>query len=198
MAGGMESSKDTLRRAMIAQRAALGAATLELARNHLTACLAAFPPYVEAAVLVAYLAIGHEVPTDGLIADALRRGKRVYVPRAADRWFIRYEPTSVLRRDTAGVPQPDQGEALEPSERCGIVLVPLLAWTAGGDRLGRGGGWYDRVLPLLAMPSVGLGYDFQERVHVPTEPSDVRLDYVVTESRRIDCGARVLSERRLS
>lgn len=183
---------------MRAQRAALGAATLGLARSHLLACLAAFSPYVEATVLVAYLAIGHEVPTDALIADALRRGKRVYVPRVGARWFHRYEPTVGLRDGSAGVPEPDSGEALEPGERSGIVLVPLLAWTARGDRLGRGGGWYDRVLPLLAMPRVGLAYDFQERVHVPTEPSDVRLDYVVTESRMIDCGTRVLSERRLS
>ena len=160
MAGEMESNKDTLRRAMRAQRAALGAATLGLARSHLTACLGAFSPYLEAAVVVAYLAIGHEVPTDSLVADALRRGKRVYVPRVADRCFIRYEAAADVSPGSACVPEPDQGEALEPGERRGVVLVPLLAWTPDGDRLGRGGGWYDRVLPSLAMPTVGVGIRF--------------------------------------
>lgn len=183
---------------MSAERAALGAAAPRFAGRHLAACLREFPPYLEASVLVAYLALGNEVPTDVVIADALRRGKRVFVPGVAQRWFVRHDSASIgCSVDGAGA-EPAAGEPLDRGERSGVVLVPLLAWSPGGDRLGRGGGWYDRVLPMLAMPSIGVGYDFQQRVHVPTEPSDVRLDYVVTESRMVHCGAGVHSERRLT
>jgi 5-formyltetrahydrofolate cyclo-ligase len=193
----MDCSKQTLRRAMRAQRAALGAATVELAGRHLASRLAVFAPYLEALVVLAYLAKDNEVPTDPVVEDAWRRHKGVYVPKVGEDWFSRYEPGTEVVRGEAGVMEFSDGAPLVTGVGRGIVLVPLLAWSRRGDRLGRGGGWYDRVLPRLGMPTVGVGYEFQEQEHVPNEPTDVRLDYVVTESRLVECG-RVLSERRLS
>jgi 5-formyltetrahydrofolate cyclo-ligase len=192
----MESTKETLRRAMRARRAALDAATVRLAGRHLTVCLAGFAPYLEGAALVAYVARDKEVPTEDAVADALRRRKRVFLPVLDQNWFAEHVADRSLERDRAGWLEPRRDAPLAPEGLSGVVLVPLLAWSASGQRLGRGGGWYDRVLPRLRLPALGVAYDCQERVHVPNEPWDVRLDYVVTESRFIDCGG-VLSAGRL-
>ena len=64
-----------------------------------------------------------------------------------------------------------------------VVFVPGLAFGAQGQRLGRGGGFYDRFLASTGpgITTVGLGYSFQVLEWLPEEPWDRRLDYVVTE-----------------
>ncbi len=77
---------------------------------------------------------------------------------------------------------PEEGAWVEPQ----VLIVPLLAFDARGYRLGYGGGFYDRTLeglrarrPVLA---VGLAFAAQEVAAVPVEPTDQRLDAVVTET----------------
>lgn len=66
-----------------------------------------------------------------------------------------------------------------------LLLVPLLAFDRHGYRLGQGGGYYDRTLPLLRdrgrVEAIGIGYSCQEVETVPHGPTDARLDWVVTE-----------------
>lgn len=65
-----------------------------------------------------------------------------------------------------------------------VVLVPGLAFTADGERLGQGGGWYDRFLTDVRSDCVAIGVGFHEQIlaGLPTEPHDVRLDGVVTDA----------------
>lgn len=76
---------------------------------------------------------------------------------------------------------PEEGDWLTPD----VVIVPLLAFDARGYRLGYGGGFYDRTLeklrkkgPLLA---IGFAFSGQEMAAVPTEPTDQKLDLIMTE-----------------
>ncbi len=65
-----------------------------------------------------------------------------------------------------------------------VVIVPGIAFTAAGDRLGQGGGWYDRFL-LRVRPdcvTIGVGFEPQLVDRLPVEPHDVRLDLVVTDA----------------
>jgi 5-formyltetrahydrofolate cyclo-ligase len=85
---------------------------------------------------------------------------------------------------------PEEGAWVEPQ----VLIVPLLAWDARGYRLGYGGGFYDRTLeglrakgPVLA---VGFAFSAQEVAEVPTEPTDQRLDAVVTEKGVIEIARR--------
>lgn len=68
-----------------------------------------------------------------------------------------------------------------------VVVVPGLAFTVDGDRLGQGGGWYDRFLSntMPGCTTIGVGFDMQLVDSVPTEPHDVALDYVVTDLRLV-------------
>lgn len=67
-----------------------------------------------------------------------------------------------------------------------VLLVPLLAFTSQGHRLGYGGGFYDRTLQALrsqkSILAVGVAYSEQERSTVPTEPTDEPLDWICTEA----------------
>jgi 5-formyltetrahydrofolate cyclo-ligase len=71
-----------------------------------------------------------------------------------------------------------------------VAFLPVVAWDAPGGRLGRGGGFYDRLFTRLprAITRVGLAYEFQEYPDLPRDPWDVCLDYVITERRLVRCG----------
>ncbi len=64
-----------------------------------------------------------------------------------------------------------------------VVIVPGVAFTRDGDRLGQGGGWYDRFLPQIRSDCTTIGVCFEPQVlaSLPTEPHDVRLDCVVSD-----------------
>jgi 5-formyltetrahydrofolate cyclo-ligase len=65
-----------------------------------------------------------------------------------------------------------------------VVIVPGTAFTPSGDRLGQGGGWYDRFLETVRPDCVTIGVAFAAQIvsELPVEPHDVRVDHVVTES----------------
>lgn len=70
-----------------------------------------------------------------------------------------------------------------------VVIVPGVAFTPDGDRLGQGGGWYDRFLPDVNEHCVTIGVGFEPQLvdRLPTEPHDVRLDLVVTDAGTAKC-----------
>lgn len=92
------------------------------------------------------------------------------------------EPFAEQRRGEGAevcVPE-DEVDATWPD----VIIVPGLAFTVAGDRLGQGGGWYDRFLRLrrVGVPAIGVGFAPQIVASLPIEPHDVRLDLVVTDA----------------
>jgi 5-formyltetrahydrofolate cyclo-ligase len=87
-----------------------------------------------------------------------------------------------------GIPQPP---ASAPQVTPDLLLVPLLATTLGGVRLGQGGGYYDRTLAALRargpVTAVGLAWEVQIAGFLPAEPWDQLLDMVATPARLVDC-----------
>lgn len=86
-----------------------------------------------------------------------------------------------MTTDQYGVSYPVQGEPLTPQ----LILVPLLAFTSQGERLGYGGGFYDRTLSQARATSevfaCGVAYAGQETPKLPTDEYDQRLDGMLTE-----------------
>ena len=96
-------------------------------------------------------------------------------------------PLAALRRDRMGVRIPSGGPAIPLSE-IGLVLVPGLMFDPWGKRLGRGGGYYDRLLARLPRARcVGICFECCIGERVPVEDHDRCVDLVVTEDRTIDC-----------
>jgi 5-formyltetrahydrofolate cyclo-ligase len=112
----------------------------------------------QAGTVMVFTSIAGEPDTAPFIAWCVERGKRVVVPEE----------------------QPDPSVV-------DVVIVPGVAFTPDGARLGQGGGWYDRFLAAVRpdCTSIGVGFDAQVVDVLPTEPHDVPLDGVVTESGAI-------------
>lgn len=185
----VESKHDLRRQLRNARRnhvTALDTSTRALILHRPPAPLLAVVP--EGAVIGLYLATAHEAPAAGYAKFFHERGHVIALPRFANRGAVMEFAVSADPWDHSdcevgpfGVLQPlGQAKPIVPD----IVFVPLLAFTESGDRLGQGGGHYDRWLadhPSVA--AIGLAWDVQRVETLPTEPHDRPLTAVVTPTR---------------
>lgn len=138
-----------------------------------------------------YMAHLGEVSCAPLMDWALARGIRTLLPVVVGRHmrFAPYSPGGPLVPNRWGIPEPEWRPRLWTGARHpSVVFVPLVAFDDAGNRLGQGGGYYDRAFafrrrrnahwrrPLLA----GLAYGFQQVDELPAKPTDVPLDIVIT------------------
>lgn len=137
--------------------------------------------------IACYISTPTEPGTWPLLEALWRRGLAILVPVVRDRsqpsWAWCSGPDE-LRTGFRGIPQPT-GPALgnEALGICSMIIVPALMATPRGDRLGTGGGWYDRAL-LHRAPAAPIAVVLDSRNVVdtlPVEPWDVRADLLVTE-----------------
>ncbi len=135
----------------------------------------------------------NEVETEGLWQEARRQGKDVYYPRVrADKQeveFIRRHANESLIPGIFDIPVPPGDDPLTGVSRTDLVLIPGVGFAQAGHRLGRGRGYYDRVLSgvLAGALHVGLAHECQIVPSLPAGPHDERVDYIVTERRLIEC-----------
>jgi 5-formyltetrahydrofolate cyclo-ligase len=178
--------KAEARRAALARRAgcdpALGAA--------LAARVLATVPPPTGAVVAGFWPMGQEIDIRLLLQALEARGHPLVLPvtprRGKPLVFRRWRFGEALAHGPMGTRQPASGEILSPD----WLLVPLLAFDRAGRRLGYGGGYYDRTLPLLpGAIALGCGFAAQEMDRVPAGPQDMRLRQVATEQGVIECGA---------
>ena len=139
--------------------------------------------------VVLYVANDNEVSTDLILTDALRSGRRVMLPRVIpgshQLAIVRVRDRNELAPGALGLLEP-MGAEIVPIADLGEVLfcVPGLAFSRNGQRLGRGGGYFDRVLAAVAPQAItaGLAYSFQLLDRLPESPNDRRLNLIFTES----------------
>lgn len=91
---------------------------------------------------------------------------------------------SQLRLGAFHIEEPE-GSDITPPELMELIIVPAVAFDRHGNRIGRGKGFYDRLLAETKATTVGVGYDFQLFDEVPTEPHDTPLDMVITQTTHI-------------
>ena len=188
----MESSGKAALRAQV--RAQLRALTPELrAAGSIQLCdlLRSQAVWQRAASVLLFSPLGDEPDIAPLLTDALAERKRVCLPRfdAAQGVYSGAQVSS--RADLA----PGRFGALEPHEGCPAVslkqldlaLVPGIAFDLAGRRLGRGKGFYDRLLIEVPGHKCGIAFDAQIVAQVPEEPHDVRVNSILTPTRWREC-----------
>lgn len=157
------------------------------------------PGYQAARAVMAYAGMQDEVRTDGLAREILRSGRALYLPvTGEDRrmWPARLLELSRVRKGRFGILEPLDPTPANPLEM-DLILVPGLAFDRVGNRLGYGGGYYDRFLPQCTGLKVGLAFEVQLMEAVPVERHDVPMDYLITERAVYDCAAGRSPTRRL-
>ncbi|MFZ9629751.1 MAG: 5-formyltetrahydrofolate cyclo-ligase [Ilumatobacteraceae bacterium] len=144
----------------------------------LWAALADLPEYAAARSVMAFVGMKGEPDTDPLVARLAVEGKRLLLPRVEDGRLAVVAADGPMAVSAFGVSEP-QGPALDPSE-VDFVVVPGLAFTPDGRRLGYGGGFYDRFLPTVSAPNAGVCFTEQLLDEIPTEPHDIRVQRVIS------------------
>ena len=152
------------------------------------AWVCARPEYQAAEVIYAYLTFNEELRTEFLIRRAWADGKRVAVPRVLGKGWMEFyyiDSFDGFITSAFGVPEPpEDSEKLADSDDV-LLLMPGLAFDRDHNRIGYGGGFYDRYLERYMAKGTkfykpALAYDFQIVDRIPAAPFDIKVDAVFT------------------
>lgn len=151
-----------------------------------------FAPLANASHIALFLSVDGELNTRPLIAKLWQQKKQVYLPvlhpfASGHLLFLRYTPETVLTPNKLRIPEPPLDiRQMITLDWLDVMMVPLVAFDDSGQRLGMGGGFYDRTLQNWRQHGflpVGVAHDCQQVERLPTEEWDVPLPAVLTPSR---------------
>ena len=141
--------------------------TLQSQSAEILAALEAHPAFRAASIVLLYYSLKDEVDTHEFVRKWSRE-KLVLLPVVKGEELEAYgigEPTGELFTDYAAID---------------FAVIPGVAFDATGNRLGRGKGYYDRLLPRLTAFKAGICFPFQLVEEVPAEPFDIRMDTIIS------------------
>lgn len=185
------SRKQALRRATVERLRALDPSRRAVEEATLSARFPSLPGFEAAGCVLLYAsAFAEEIDTTPFLKQTLDLGKRIALPRVDRaehrlRLFFVADLETDLRRGTLNIPEPKRSCPEADPSSIDWVLVPGLAFDPQCYRLGRGAGYYDRLLPTLRpdCPRWALALDAQWVDELPVEGHDVAIDGVVSASR---------------
>lgn len=187
--------KKQLRKDIIAARMAQSPEEIAEKSARIAEKVKSLPEFQKAGLIMFYLDFRNEVATGELISYCLANGKRVVIP-ITDTKNIRLIPSELkdypgdLTSGTWGIlePKPECVRPVEPTE-IDLVIVPGVSFDVKGNRLGYGGGFYDRFLRQTREDTVfaALAFELQIRDDVYPEEHDYPVHYVITEERLAKC-----------
>ncbi len=156
--------------------------------------MAGLAAYRNSQDIACYLANDGEIITSHLIEHARQMKKNIYLPVLSplknSLYFAPYPEDCQLKNNRFGIPEPD----CHPSQwrkawQLNLLLLPLVAFDNSGNRIGMGGGFYDRTLSYLTLRQqhkkpilVGLAHEIQKCESLTTRNWDIPLDIIVTEA----------------
>ncbi len=154
----------------------------------------AMPVWQQAQHILCYWSLPDELPTHESVNEWLADGKNIYLPRVKgdDLEIVPYHGAQSLDDNNKFHIGEPVGDAVSP-DCLELIIVPAVALDGHRNRLGRGKGFYDRLLSGTTCPTIGVACDFQLVDEVPVEPHDRPLDCIVTSDAVIDDGSKRFS-----
>ena len=186
MQKNMETKKE-IRSCILKQRRAQSKETCEKSSMVIAEKLLALPEYRKAKNIYAYMDFSGEVKTEMILKESLRLGKNLWLPRVNGDImdFFRVRSKDDFEIGAYGILEPKgESKAGKEEARDGFMVVPGVAFDADRNRIGFGGGYYDKYLelyPELFTAAVALGFQIVEGV--PTEANDIRPQKLIIEER---------------
>ncbi len=161
------------------QRKALSEALLQKLEQH--------PRFMDAHTVLLYHSLPDEVHTHDFV-EKWHTQKRILLPVViGDTLELRlYTGKHCLVESESFHIEEPTGEAFTRYDEIELAIIPGVSFDAKGNRLGRGKGYYDRLLPLLSSHNIGICFGFQVSEEVPAEPFDRPMDEVWTEAGRLE------------
>jgi 5-formyltetrahydrofolate cyclo-ligase len=194
MKSGVSESKRILRQQLRETLRTLSAAQREEAAAKACILLQQQRSWKTAKSVLFYAPLPNELNIWALVPEALAAGKAVLLPRFNETQGA-YETFQIQDLDTDlapgkfGILEPLTVNSSFPLNRLDLSLVPGLGFDPLGGRLGRGGGFYDRLLAQVSGMKCGVAFDRQIVPLVPVEPHDVRVNCILTPTRWLPAGA---------
>ena len=170
---------------------------LATASTHICVALLRSEVWIQAQRVLLYAPIQSEIDVAPLIDQGLQAKKQLFLPRF-DPGAATYIPARVeealqnLPRGRFGVPEPRTAAATVPANQLDLIVVPGLAFDMSGHRLGRGKGFYDRLLETVRGAKAGVALDQQVRDRLPVEPHDAVMNVILTPTRWLQCDQGVV------
>ena len=147
-------------------------------------CIRDSPKLDEANTVMLYYGVGQEIATADLIQTLLDQGKTVCLPKCLPEHQMEariIQSLDELEPDAYGIPAPKDACPVLEREKIDLILVPGLCFDSKGNRLGQGGGYYDRLLPQLRCPTALICREQLMSPEVPVEEHDMRCTMLITE-----------------
>ena len=182
-----------LRREIRGQRRRLSTQTLERHSRMLLRLACNYKPFRHSSRIAFYIASRGEIDPSPLLALAMQTGKQAYLPvlkrPGHGLWFAPFSSGDRLTDNRFGIPEPSlQLNRIVMPWALDLVFVPLVAFDDNGNRLGMGGGFYDRTFAFKQQRRywkgpklIGLAHDFQHVNHLSRQAWDIPLDAVITQ-----------------
>lgn len=180
--------KISIRQQILKKRASLPPQILDRAGKTAAGKLAAMEEYIKANTVMAYMDIRNEVPT-GPIIEMIRSSKKLILPLTDNFKIIPYEIpdngalSDYLFTSNFGIYEPNPSLCKEADpDSIDLVIIPGSVFDQYENRIGYGKGCYDRFLTLVPAKAfkLGLAYDFQVLPCIPADPTDVKMDKILT------------------
>jgi 5-formyltetrahydrofolate cyclo-ligase len=159
----------------------------EMVVEHLTHS----PLFKQSQHIACYMHVHHELATQGIIEAIWHAKKYCYLPilnEDKSLTFVLYQKGDALKLNQYAIPEPKKVTQWLGPETLDLILMPLVAFDKRGNRIGTGGGYYDRTLAHVDFSKqhkpyiVGLAYAAQQADELPHESWDISLDAVLTEN----------------
>jgi 5-formyltetrahydrofolate cyclo-ligase len=185
------AAREQLRQRVAGLRRSLTAPLRDARAQAMCEALLTSSEFERARVIAFYMPLRFEIDPTRAMEHAIGRGQIVALPRVDPETntisFHRYLPGDELVESGFMVREPVMNAQSVAFGDVDVVLVPGLAFDARGQRLGYGKGYYDRLLGSLRAWRIGLCFDFQLLVEIPSFPHDVAVDALVTDRRVLRC-----------
>ena len=192
----MQSIKQSIRKSILPLREQLPPDVRAEYNAAITERLLQLPEYSRAEMVLGYMNFGSEFASELWVAQVLADGKRLILPKVnhhtnqLDLYRVD-DPENQLESGLWGIREPvvERCKRLDDINEVEFALLPGIAFSRNGARLGYGGGFYDKLLahvshrPALATAAFGL----QIVTQIPQEATDVRVGWIVTEAETINC-----------
>ena len=139
--------------------------------------------YLNCKDLVLYMPINNEVNLDIIMLDAIKHGKKIWLPRIINKnmEFYRYTKETKFIKGAYGILEPDTEEILQPDFDT-LIIMPGAAFSEDMGRIGYGGGYYDKYFSKHPYcKTIAVCYNFQILPMLPTDVLDIKPDMIISD-----------------
>jgi 5-formyltetrahydrofolate cyclo-ligase len=195
--------KKRLREKLLKQRNAIPSDLKVQKEASIESRLLALDIFQKSESVLMYVSFRSEVDTTGYLKDIIKLGKKLILPVVDSRHKVlklyELKDMSELVPGYMGIPEPGIRRYRRATLKdIDLVIIPGTGFDLKGNRLGYGGGYYDRLLSYESkqlaqvekhIPTVALAFEEQIGEEIPAEPHDIKVDMIVTDERLIQCAS---------